>query len=103
MLMQWCTCARHVQIMGSALGKMHDEIAPVIDFSHPYLSDLDNLPAHGWFLPVSDHTQFVNGEVLLISRFVRSEISVQVAAGIWPQPDGRRRQCCRHPGDHARG
>jgi 1-acyl-sn-glycerol-3-phosphate acyltransferase len=69
---------RRVQILRSALDRIQDGIAPVIDLSRPYVSGLDTLPADGRFLLVGNHTQFVGGEVLLIPHFVRRAIGARV-------------------------
>jgi 1-acyl-sn-glycerol-3-phosphate acyltransferase len=69
---------RRVQILRSALDRLQDGIAPVINLSRPYVSGLDTLPADGRFLLVGNHTQFVGGEVLLIPHFVRRAIGARV-------------------------
>ncbi|MGE2816054.1 lysophospholipid acyltransferase family protein [Mycobacterium heidelbergense] len=69
---------RRVQILRSALDRVQDGIAPVIDLFRPYVSGLATLPADGRFLLVGNHTQFVGGEVLLIPHFVRRAIGTQV-------------------------
>jgi 1-acyl-sn-glycerol-3-phosphate acyltransferase len=69
---------RRVQILRSALDRIQDGIAPIVDFSRPYVSGLQKLPPDGRFLLVGNHTQFVGGEVLLIPHFVRRAIGGRV-------------------------
>ena len=69
---------RRVQVLRTALERVHDGIAPVIDLSRPYVSGLENLPPDGRFLLVGNHTQFIGGEVLLIPHFARRAIGTRV-------------------------
>ncbi len=69
---------RRVQILRGALEKVHDGIAPLINVWRPYVLGLEQLPAHGRFLLVGNHTQFIGGEVLLIPHFVRRALGTRV-------------------------
>ncbi|OBK50440.1 lysophospholipid acyltransferase family protein [Mycobacterium kubicae] len=69
---------RRVQVLRSALERVQDGIAPLIDLYKPYVSGLQTLPADGRFLLVGNHTQFIGGEVLLVPHYVRRALGTRV-------------------------
>lgn len=69
--------ASHIQVMRRAVETVADGIEPLVDLYRPYVDGLHNLPRHGRFLLVGNHTQF-GAEALLIPYVVRREIGMRV-------------------------
>jgi len=76
-----------------------DRVGPLIDLSKPYVEGLGNLPSHGRFLLVGNHTQ-TSPEAFLIPYVVRRAIGMRVRPltdrrmGAMPGPAGELLAAC---------